>query len=328
MLLMTPKSHCYLFAALLLVCACLPAEAQNVRWSVEYPSISAQYSPLLEANISPNLPVLAWCNHPANNLPCTNYATTYTITGSACPNGAQDTPDPQPSACQSTGDAQGNLGVWAPPGTYDYTVCIANTASCFGPYTVTLAALGGGSFGTSGQGFLIGAGERSIVAATGLVEENEVSAGSNNQVYVYQFTLDVPWTLSNVNYQFTGGGTSGEKVNFGIYNAACSTKLIDASFNGDIYTLQTVTFPSTTLPAGTYWFALADSIGGGVHGPMSNPSGSSGEAQLLAGLNATTPIIATAANSLSGSSLPSSCGTLTSVTTSNYSGMPLVVWKP
>ena len=122
----------------------LCASAQNVRYSVDFPSITSQYTtPFLVANIPlTGSPVLSWCNHPANqgaNVPCTNYATTYTSLGVACANGSQDTPDPQPSACQSTGDAQGNIGVFAAPGEYDYVVCIQNSTSCFGPYTVTLS---------------------------------------------------------------------------------------------------------------------------------------------------------------------------------------------
>jgi len=119
------------------------AFGQNVRYSVSFPSVSSSTTiPYLVANTPPNSPVLAVCNSPANAVPCTNYATTYTSAGAACPNGAQDTPDPQPSACQSTGDDQGNIGWWAPPGKYDYTVCILNSTSCFGPYTVTLGGNG------------------------------------------------------------------------------------------------------------------------------------------------------------------------------------------
>jgi hypothetical protein len=137
---MKRHSSLFLFAAALILCWLVPSEAQNVRATVAFPSITSQYTtPFLVANTAPNLPVLAVCNYPANNLPCTNYATTYTSSGAACPNGSQDTPDPQPSACQATGDAQGNLGFWAAPGKYSYTVCIQNTTSCFGPYTKTLA---------------------------------------------------------------------------------------------------------------------------------------------------------------------------------------------
>jgi hypothetical protein len=132
----------FLFAFILTLCSFVPTpiEAQNVRAAIAFPSITSQYTtPFLVANVAPNLPLLAVCNFPANNLPCTNYATTYTSAGSACPNGSQDTPDPQPSACQSSGDAQGNLGFWAAPGKYSYTVCIQSTTSCFGPYAITLS---------------------------------------------------------------------------------------------------------------------------------------------------------------------------------------------
>lgn len=142
----------FTFAGLLLLCSF--ARAQNVRYDQPFPSITSQYvTPFLVANVAPNLPMIAVCNYPANNLPCTNYATTYTSAGVACPNGSQDTPDPQPSACQSTGDAQGNLGFWAAPGKYSYTVCIQNTTSCFGPYTITLSLsdLSGTCTMTSGQ---------------------------------------------------------------------------------------------------------------------------------------------------------------------------------
>lgn len=116
------------------------ALGQNVRYSAEFPSISNLFPYYLQANVPPNSPILAVCHSPANQVPCSNTATTYTSLGAACPAGSQDTPDPNPSACQSTGDAQGNIAFWAPIGTYDYTVCVQN--HCFGPYTVTL---GGGS---------------------------------------------------------------------------------------------------------------------------------------------------------------------------------------
>lgn len=124
---------------LLLILALFSAAAfgQNVRYDEPFPSITAQYStPFLVANIPPNSPILSVCSVPANAVPCTNFVTTFNSAGVPCANGSQDTPQPQPSACQSTGDAQGNIGFWAPPGAYDYTVCIAN--NCFGPYRVTL----------------------------------------------------------------------------------------------------------------------------------------------------------------------------------------------
>lgn len=138
------------FATLLMACSF--THAQNVRYSAPFPSVSSTTStPFLVANIPPNSPVIAVCNSPANQVPCTNYATTYTSAGAACSNGSQDTPDPQPSACQSTGDAQGNIGFWARPGQYDYTVCIQNSTTCLGPYTVTLGGVSGGVTSASPQ---------------------------------------------------------------------------------------------------------------------------------------------------------------------------------
>jgi hypothetical protein len=140
-----------IFALVLVAGLSLPARAQNVRYDAPFPSISSQTStPFLVANVPPNSPVLAVCHSPANTVPCTNYATTYTSAGAACPNGAQDTPQPQPSACQPTGDGQGNIGFWAPAGTYDYTVCIG--LNCYGPYTVTIGGGGGGGGGNINPG--------------------------------------------------------------------------------------------------------------------------------------------------------------------------------
>lgn len=120
---MNRRFSIFLFALILALCSFVRAQnvrAQNVRATIPFPSVSSQYTtPFLVANVAPNLPIIAFCNYPANNLPCSNYATTFTSSGAACPNGAQNTPDPQPSACQSTGDAQGNLGVWATPGFTD-----------------------------------------------------------------------------------------------------------------------------------------------------------------------------------------------------------------
>jgi hypothetical protein len=137
---MKPKFSALTFALILLVCSFAPMEAQNVRYSVSLPSISSTtMTPYLVANIPPNSLTISVCNSPANQVPCTNYATTYTSSGAACANGSQDTPDPQPSTCQGTADAQGNVGFWAAPGKYDWTACVQNSTTCYGPYTVTLS---------------------------------------------------------------------------------------------------------------------------------------------------------------------------------------------
>lgn len=173
----------------LLMFAATCALAQNSRYDQPFPSVSGSTStPFLVANVPPNSPKLAVCNSPANTVPCTNYATTFNSAGIACPNGAQDTPQPQPSACQSTGDAQGNIGFWAPAGKYDYTVCIGNT--CFGPYTVTLGGSGGGGGGVS--------------QVLGVANQTVVTNGSTVPVVGIANSPTLPGTVSMGGLNFTG----------------------------------------------------------------------------------------------------------------------------
>lgn len=168
--------HRLLFSLLILSSFVL---GQSVRYSAPFPSVSSTSPPFLVANIPPNSPSLHVCSSPANGLPCTNYAATYTAAGALCPNGQQDTPDPQPSACQATGDAQGNIGFWAAAGKYDYTVCIGT--NCFGPYTITLG--GGGCSGTC----LLSPGLQGIVVANG-IDGNTAVAGSSDIISALGFT--------------------------------------------------------------------------------------------------------------------------------------------
>lgn len=123
------------FFAVLCCCASVFGQTLTRFGPYEFPSVSNSSPPFLVANLSPNQPTLAVCNSPANQVPCTNYATTYQFNGTPCATGSQDTPDPNATtaACQSTGDAEGNIAFWAPPGQYDITVCIQN--NCF-LYTV------------------------------------------------------------------------------------------------------------------------------------------------------------------------------------------------
>src|SRR5271166_6236612 len=80
--------------------------------------------------------IFAVCNYPANAIPCTNYATTYTNASltATCPS---VTPLIQVAGTTCTGvaDAQGNAGFWAQSGTYDYTLTVG--ANSYGPYHVS-----------------------------------------------------------------------------------------------------------------------------------------------------------------------------------------------
>ena len=243
------------FAVLLICCAF--AHAQNVRYSAPFPSVSTKTTtPYLVANVPPNSPVMAVCNSPANGVPCTNYATTYTSLGVACTNGAQDTPDPQPSACQSTGDAQGNIGFWAPPGQYDYTVCIQNSINCFGPYTVTLGSTSGGG-GCGGGGCSVPTG---VAIGSALVS----SGVSNPPVYQLKPVIDA------LDRSVT---TSGDQA----ANLTAAWNFM-GSFNQETWRAGTFTVASSISPNSLGAYQLSGLGGNGQFGSGTNFSWTGGAA--------------------------------------------------
>jgi hypothetical protein len=92
---------------------------------------------------------VSFCAAPANAVPCTNKATTYTDStlGTSCSTATQIVLDGT-SACVGVPDTQGNWGVWVPPGQYTYTVTTNGTN--FGPFFVTAS----GVTGLSGIAFI------------------------------------------------------------------------------------------------------------------------------------------------------------------------------
>jgi hypothetical protein len=83
------------------------------------------------------------CTYPANAVPCTNKATTYTLPtlATACST-AQQLTLPGSNSCTSSTDAFGNWGVWIPSGTFSYTITIAGVN--LGPYTFSAGGTGNG----------------------------------------------------------------------------------------------------------------------------------------------------------------------------------------
>lgn len=77
--------------------------------------------------------VIEFCAWPANAVPCTNKVTTYTdITlTTACPTSTQVVLSGT-NICTGSADAQGNWGVWVPPGTYQYT--FTSNGNNYGPF--------------------------------------------------------------------------------------------------------------------------------------------------------------------------------------------------
>lgn len=98
---------------------------------------------------------VAICNAPANAVPCTNFATTYTSAsaGVACPSNAQLTRD-NSTTCVANSDETGAWAAWLNPGNYQFTV----TASygSFGPYDFSIGGGGGGGAGNpAGPAFAV-----------------------------------------------------------------------------------------------------------------------------------------------------------------------------
>ena len=138
------KSIRYYLVTLALLCTLASAQSV-VRWDVGYPgapAVSTSSGSGTPYYSLPN-PGFALCAYPANAVPCTNYATTYTdITGlTACSTSTQIVLQ-NSSSCQATGDNYGNLGVYTLSGTYQYTLTVADVS--YGPYTITLGGSGGG----------------------------------------------------------------------------------------------------------------------------------------------------------------------------------------
>lgn len=85
------------------------------------------------------------CAFPANAVPCTNKATTYTSQTLATPCSTSiQIVLAGTNTCVGTTDARGNWGVWVPAGTYDFTITVAGGQS-FGPFTVTASSGAGAS---------------------------------------------------------------------------------------------------------------------------------------------------------------------------------------
>lgn len=88
-----------------------------------------------------------FCSAPANAVPCTNKAVTYTdVTLTVpCSSSVQLT-IANSSSCVGITDLYGNWGVWAASGTYAYTFTISGQS--YGPFPATLGGSGGSAGGT------------------------------------------------------------------------------------------------------------------------------------------------------------------------------------
>jgi len=105
-------------------------DAQSVSSSLTTPGVIST----LQATIN-------ICTSPANAVPCTNKATTYTdvTLGTPCATSAQVVLAGT-STCVAGTDSRGNWGAWVASGNYDYTITVF-TGQSFGPYTISAGPL-------------------------------------------------------------------------------------------------------------------------------------------------------------------------------------------
>lgn len=149
---------------------------------------------------------VAMCQAPANAVPCTNFATTFTSsTGlTTCTAPAQLT-RPGSNVCVAGMDAQGGFGAWLGAGNYQYT--ITTSYGSFGPYDLSVGAAGGGCTNNCSFGGL-----------TNLA--TSVASGSSTSLGVYDSSRGLTQFASSLATGYLGA------------TDACS-KLIQLSINDD-----------------------------------------------------------------------------------------------
>lgn len=141
-----------------------------------------------------------------------------------------------------------------------------------------------------------------------------------NVLGVYLFELLTSFTIGKVTTS-CGSSNGGVTANFGIYSFA-GNKLVDSGGFTCLASsgMQVLTFSPVTLPAGKYWHAQATTSGSApVYFGVGVASGGSTPSVMAAWVKNNTRA-ATAANTLSGTLLPATLGTLTPFTPSNANG--------
>src|SRR6185312_4991181 len=137
----------YILAFLMFSGICL---SQGVRFGDSVPTQTTTTVPGVSSNVVVAVPgaTINFCAAPANSVPCTNKATTFTDSSLTvqCPSSAQVVLAGT-NSCVTTTDAKGNWGVWVASGSYEYTVTVNGASS--GPFPATPGGSGAGGVNCS-----------------------------------------------------------------------------------------------------------------------------------------------------------------------------------
>jgi hypothetical protein len=159
----------------------LPAALHAQGYRVEPSPITQRNSVAGQNNVVvvPAPIYISFCSAPANAVPCTNKATTYTDStlGTACPTSTQVVLDGT-NACVATPDTQGNWGVWVPAGQYTYTASIG--AINFGPFFVTAGSVSATGISGAVSGNLIKANSATTGTDSGIAAASVPLLGAAN----------------------------------------------------------------------------------------------------------------------------------------------------
>jgi hypothetical protein len=249
-----------------------------------------------------------------------------------------------PNNQQVTGSTPFNLGSWVPNqiiswvpplqplalevnGTPNEDQSLLNltngnnvTITDDGSGEIVIAASGGASFDTAGQGGFWSAGIDLSAVAYAPSVAGFVGATAN-QITVWQFTLNYAITISKASC-YIEESSSGQTVSAGIYTAA-GTLVGYATLSQASTGLQSVSFTPFTLQPGTYFFAQSQSFAtltvvafgqGGEYTPFE------------AMVNANHVRIAQASNVTISGAMPATLGTLTADSIQPY--MMAVFFEP
>lgn len=131
------KTLKFLLASSTLLLLGSTAAAQGVRIGPQAVTAQGTIGTATNAVVLPAAPHVTICVHPANGVPCTNYAATFTDSTIAtqCGQTTQIVLDGTTS-CIANPDAQNNWGAWVKPGQYDVVISLPSGTN-LGPYFVT-----------------------------------------------------------------------------------------------------------------------------------------------------------------------------------------------